>query len=63
MEHHLAFRDYLRTHSEAVKSYGDLKEKLSHKHPHDIESYIKGKEQLAKEIERKALEWCRNLER
>ncbi|MGN7385792.1 GrpB family protein [Sporosarcina sp. SAFN-015] len=54
---HLAFRDFLREHPEKAKAYGDLKEKLAQQFPYDIESYIKGKEQLAAEIEREAMEW------
>lgn len=54
---HLAFRDYLRAHPDVAKKYGDLKEYLSQLFPYDIESYIKGKEQLALEIERKAMFW------
>lgn len=54
---HLAFRDYLRAHPEVAKKYGDLKEYLSQRFPYDIESYIKGKELLALEIERKAMVW------
>lgn len=46
IERHLAFRDYLRSHSDVAKKYGDLKEELSKRFPYDIESYIKGKEQL-----------------
>lgn len=40
---HLAFRDYLRDHPEAVEEYGDLKFDLSAMFPQDIESYIAGK--------------------
>ncbi|WP_342505093.1 GrpB family protein [Sporosarcina sp. FSL K6-2383] len=54
IKRHLAFRDYLRAHPDVSQEYGDLKEKLSQRFPFDIESYIKGKEQLASEIERKA---------
>ena len=57
IERHLAFRDYLRAHPDVAQNYGDLKEKLSQRFPYDIESYIKGKEQLALEIDRKALAW------
>lgn len=57
IDRHLAFRDYLRAHSDVAKKYGDLKEYLSQLFPYDIESYIKGKEQLAFEIERKAMIW------
>ena len=57
IERHLAFRDYLRAYPDVAKKYGDLKEELSHFFPYDIESYIKGKEQLALEIEKKAVAW------
>ncbi|MDJ0333350.1 GrpB family protein [Planococcus sp. S3-L1] len=57
IERHLAFRDYLRTHSVARKEYGKLKSRLSQKFPYDIESYIQGKEQLALKIQKEALEW------
>lgn len=57
IDRHLAFRDYLRAHPDIAKKYGDLKENLSQRFPYDIESYIKGKKQLALEIERKAMVW------
>ncbi|SFC67432.1 GrpB domain, predicted nucleotidyltransferase, UPF0157 family [Bacillus sp. OV322] len=57
IERHLAFRDYLRTHSDVKVSYGDLKEKLALQFPYDIESYINGKDQLVREIEKNALDW------
>jgi len=60
IERHLVFRDYLRTHPEDAKIYGNVKEKLSKQFPYDIDSYIVGKENLVLEIERKALEWSRN---
>lgn len=56
---HLAFRDYLRMNRELKTKYGDLKERLSKQFPYDIASYIKGKEQLVSEIEKKALSWKR----
>ncbi|MGG0668811.1 GrpB family protein [Sporosarcina koreensis] len=59
IDRHLAFRDFLRAHPEKAKAYGDLKEKLAQQFPYDIESYIKGKEQLASEIEREAIVWYR----
>lgn len=59
IDRHLAFREYLRAHSEIAHKYGNLKESLAKLFPFDIESYIKGKEQLALEIERKALDWYR----
>lgn len=57
IDRHLAFRDYLRVHLDFAKAYGDLKENLSKRFPYDIESYIKGKEQLVLDIERKAIAW------
>lgn len=59
IKRHLAFRDYLREHPDVAQEYGSLKEKLSQRFPYDIESYIKGKELLVSEIERKAIAWCR----
>jgi GrpB-like predicted nucleotidyltransferase (UPF0157 family) len=56
---HLVFRDYLQRHPDVMKRYGKLKEKLAHQFPHDIESYINGKEHLVCEIEEKALEWSK----
>ncbi|MFJ7971126.1 GrpB family protein [Psychrobacillus sp. NPDC096389] len=61
IERHLAFRDYLSTHANAKKDYGDLKEELAKQFPYDIESYINGKEQLASEIERDALRWYKKV--
>jgi GrpB-like predicted nucleotidyltransferase (UPF0157 family) len=57
IDRHLAFRDYLQAHPDIAKKYGDLKEDLSKRFPCDIESYIKGKEQLILEIEQKAMVW------
>ncbi|RFU65078.1 GrpB family protein [Peribacillus glennii] len=60
IERHLAFRDYLRVNPDIAKRYGNLKEELSIRFPYDIESYIKGKEQIVLEIEQKAWDWYRN---
>ena len=59
IERHLAFRDYLREHPAEAAKYGDLKEELATQFPFDIASYIKGKEALVLEMERKALRWYR----
>ncbi len=58
IERHLAFRNYLRSHPDAVKEYGNLKKELSQRFPNDIEAYISGKEQLVSEIEKRAMDWC-----
>ncbi|WP_164669810.1 GrpB family protein [Virgibacillus doumboii] len=60
IERHLAFRNYLRAHSNAAKQYGDLKEELSRLFPYDMESYIEGKAQFVADMEQKALLWYRN---
>ena len=57
IKRHLAFRDYLRAHAEVKKRYGELKTQLAEQYPYDIESYIEGKNDLVKKIERKALQW------
>lgn len=63
IERHLAFRNYLRTHPDAVKKYGSLKKELSQCFPNDIEAYIRGKEKLVSEIETKAMNWYQDSSR
>lgn len=55
IQRHLAFRNYLRKNPAAREEYAQLKKSLAAKYPFDIEAYIAGKDQLVKEIERKAL--------
>ena len=43
LKRHVAFRDYLRAHSEAAGEYGRIKEEGASLHPHDIEGYIEHK--------------------
>ena len=43
LRNHLAVRDYLRGHPEAVREYGALKKQLAAQHADDIDSYIDGK--------------------
>lgn len=59
IERHLAFRDYLREHSDKAAQYGELKSQLSRQYSHDMDAYINGKNQLVKDIERKAIMWYR----
>ncbi|MFJ8511490.1 GrpB family protein [Lysinibacillus xylanilyticus] len=59
---HLAFRDYLKSHQDEMKNYGELKEKLAQQFPNDIESYIKGKDYFVKDKELKALEWYEDIQ-
>ena len=40
---HLAFRDYLRAHPEAVQIYGQIKREQAKRHPSDMDAYLQGK--------------------
>lgn len=40
---HLALREYLMAHGDAVQEYSELKKALAHKYPHDIDKYIEEK--------------------
>ncbi|WP_110929580.1 GrpB family protein [Bacillus massiliglaciei] len=60
IKRHIAFRDYLKSHSDVRDSYGQLKEKLARQFPYDIDSYMAGKELFIKDIERKAINWFMN---
>ncbi len=57
VDRHLVFRNYLRSHPDAVKEYGDLKKELSQRFPSNMEAYIRGKEQLVAAIEKRAIAW------
>ncbi|WP_027876435.1 GrpB family protein [Meiothermus cerbereus] len=46
LRNHLALRDYLRSHPEAMQVYGALKKRLAQEHAHDIEAYIEAKSDL-----------------
>ena len=43
LKRHLAFRDYLRSHPEAVAEYGRIKEEGAALYPYDIDRYIEHK--------------------
>ncbi len=43
LKNHLGLRDYLRSHPEAAREYGELKALLAFRFPKDIDSYIVGK--------------------
>ncbi|MGH9935076.1 MAG: GrpB family protein [Blastocatellia bacterium] len=43
LQNQLAVRDYLRAHREMAQAYGELKKRLAHEFPNDIESYVDGK--------------------
>ena len=43
LRNHLAFRDYLRAHPDAVTAYGELKRQLANTYVDDMAGYIEGK--------------------
>ena len=43
LKRHIAFRDYLRSHPEAVREYSRVKEEGAELYPHDIDRYIEHK--------------------
>ena len=50
LKQHLAFRNFLRQNSEYRDKYSKTKIEMAKKYPHDIDSYIKGKEAVVMEI-------------
>jgi GrpB-like predicted nucleotidyltransferase (UPF0157 family) len=62
VERHLAFRDFMRSHSDCAQRYADLKQRLAAAHPTDIEAYMDGKDAFIKEMEARALAWRRGDE-
>ena len=54
LQNHLAVRDYLRSHGKMAEAYGDLKKRLAHDFPHDIDSYVDGKTDFLLEVLRRA---------
>ncbi len=54
LKRHLSFRDYLRTHPEAVKEYGRIKEEGARLYPNDIDSYIEYKAPFIQDCVNKA---------
>ena len=54
---HLAFRDYLRAHTDIARTYGLLKQELAAQPDIDAEKYCAAKDPFIKTHEVKALEW------
>jgi GrpB-like predicted nucleotidyltransferase (UPF0157 family) len=52
---HLAFRDYLRTHAEIAREYGELKQALARTWAQDPARYVEGKDALVKRITAQAM--------
>lgn len=57
VKRHLAFRDYLISHSEDAQEYSAMKRELVTRCDNDIEKYMDGKEPFIKNTERIALKW------
>ena len=55
-KHAILFRNYLRTHPDALKEYENLKKELAIKYPKDRNKYIEGKSNLINNILKKAKE-------
>ena len=52
LKRHIAFRDYLRSHPEAVREYSLIKEEGAKLYPYDIEKYIEYKSPVIEKIYR-----------
>jgi GrpB-like predicted nucleotidyltransferase (UPF0157 family) len=50
---HIAFRDYLRDHPEAVKAYGELKIRLAEQFRTDITAYVNAKREFVQKVLKK----------
>jgi GrpB-like predicted nucleotidyltransferase (UPF0157 family) len=55
LEEQLAFRDYLRTHSDEARRLSAHKRALCIEHDNDRQLYIKGKSAMVREITRRAM--------
>lgn len=53
LKRHISFRDYLRSHPEAVREYGRIKEEGAKLYSLDIDSYIEHKAPFIEDIYRK----------
>ena len=46
LANHLAVRDYLRAHPNAVREYGDLKKRLAREYADNIDGYVEAKSEF-----------------
>lgn len=60
LRRHLAFRDYLRAHSDVAQEYSELKRRLARQYPHDSEAYMDGKDPFIRATQKAALAWSRH---
>jgi GrpB-like predicted nucleotidyltransferase (UPF0157 family) len=54
---HIAFRDYLRAHSDDARAYGDLKRSLAQRFREDRDAYMTGKDGFVKELTSRAISY------
>ena len=52
LRRHITFRDFLRSHPEAVQKYGQIKEAAAERFPNDIDGYIRYKSPCIEELYR-----------
>ena len=50
LRRHITFRDFLRSHPEAVQKYGQIKEAAAERFPNDIDGYIRYKSPCIEEL-------------
>lgn len=50
LKRHIAFRDYLQTHPDAMREYSHIKEEGAKLYPYDIEGYIEHKSPFIEKI-------------
>lgn len=61
IKRHIAFRDYLKSHSVVAREYEKLKIELARTCNDDIEQYCDGKDEFIKHHESKAIKWIKTL--
>ena len=61
IERHLAFRDYLRHHSDVAAKYSDLKASLTREKPATWSGYVDGKAPFVESVEKDAVLWFRQM--
>ena len=52
LHRHITFRDFLRSHADAVKKYSEVKETAAKLFPYDIDKYINYKSPCIEELYR-----------
>lgn len=59
IEHHLIFRDYLKSHPNDAEDYVNLKIKLAHEFANNRRGYVKNKQDFVKALLKKAMKWAK----